>query len=342
MSLDPALAADIEHYSQRVDRELERFLRSDPVRTPNLHDGTLYALGLDQDDPKVRGKRIRPALCLLCCEKLGGDVDRALPFAMAIELMHNFFLVHDDIQDGDTTRRGRPSVWVKYGINHAINIGDFLFNKVFSVMVGESAAALDSALQFRLWKLLVETLEHTHIGQAMDMNALRVDRISVGEYMEIVTNKTGYYLAAPMLGGAMVAGADDETLRAVADLGRFVGPVFQIVDDTIDLTHGKGRESVGSDIREGKRSFLVAHAASSCSAEERLELFRILDLPREETTPAHIEWVAALFDRTGSVQAGRDCCVELMSQAKQAVARAPEKLRKALLAIFEDLLDRKR
>ncbi|MFP4580634.1 MAG: polyprenyl synthetase family protein [Candidatus Sumerlaeia bacterium] len=342
MSLNAELTRSLEEKSKWVDAELEKFLKADALQIPNLHDGMLYALGLDQDDPKVRGKRIRPALCLLSCEALDGPVDQALPFAMAIELMHNFFLVHDDIQDGDISRRGRPSVWKHYGINHAINIGDFLFNKVFSVMTAALRGDSDMVLHGRLWKLLVETLERTHVGQALDMNALESREFSLDDYMRIVTNKTGYYLAAPMLGGAMVAGADDATLEAIRKLGKCVGPVFQIVDDTIDLTHGKGRESVGSDIREGKRSYLIACVLERASKDECAELIRVLDLPREETSAKLIEWVKALFDHYGVIEAGREYCQELMQQGRAAMEDAPENLRRTLLAVFDDLLDRKR
>ena len=433
MPLDPQQLLDQK--SAEVDRALEAFLRSDPRDVPNLHDGVLYALGLDQQDPAIRGKRIRPALCLITCEALDGDTQKALPFAMAIELMHNFFLVHDDIEDGDQFRRGRPSVWKRYGLAHAVNIGDFLFTKVFAAFLsrradtdgtgtdgaetdgaGTDGAETDGAgtdgvttsapsgvedlpLQFALCRLLVETLEYTHVGQAQDINALRSRDITIEQYLEIVTNKTAYYLAAPMLGGAMVAGATPQTLEAIRELGKCVGPVFQIVDDTIDLTHGKGRETVGSDVREGKRSYLVAWAASKASAaasanaspsdpkvspserkvspserevspserkvspserevspserevspserkvspSERDEMFRILDLPREETTAEYVAWVRALFDRVGAIEAGRAHCRRLMGQAHAAMSDAPVRLRDTLLALFEALLERKK
>jgi geranylgeranyl pyrophosphate synthase len=356
MPLDPQQLLDEK--STKVDRALEAFLRSDPRDVPNLHDGVLYALGLDQQDPAIRGKRIRPALCLIACEALDGDSQKALPFAMAIELMHNFFLVHDDIEDGDQFRRGRPSVWKRYGLAHAVNIGDFLFTKVFSALLsgradtdgagtdgGTSSAPSgveDLALQFALCRLLVETLEYTHVGQAQDINALRRRDITIEQYLEIVTNKTGYYLAAPMLGGAMVAGASPQTLEAIRNLGKCVGPVFQIVDDTIDLTHGKGRETVGSDVREGKRSYLVAWAAAKASPSERDEMFRILDLPREETTAEHVAWVRALFDRVGAIEAGHAHCRKLMDQAHAVMSDAPARLRDTLLPLFEALLDRKK
>jgi geranylgeranyl pyrophosphate synthase len=337
--MDSDLARNLDEKSGLVDQALERFLRQSPP-VPNLHEGLLYALGLDQIDPAIRGKRIRPALCLITCETLGGNVEEALPFAMSVELMHNFFLVHDDIEDGDAYRRGRPSVWKKYGLAHGINIGDYLYTKVFEAFLLQNT--LSPQLRIDLLKLLVETLDHTHVGQAQDINALACDSITLDQYLDIVTHKTGYYLAAPMIGGARIAHAEPQTLQAIRNLGRYVGPVFQIVDDTLDLTTGKGREAVGSDIREGKRSYLVAHTASNATETERAELFRILNLPREETTPEHIQTVQELFARYKAVEAGQTFCHQLMESARQAMTAAPAALRNTLMGIFDELLERKR
>jgi len=337
----PETKQSLQEKSDRVDRALEAFLYRAEESVENLHDAMLYALGLDQPDRALRGKRIRPALCLVACEALGGPVEAAVPFAMAIELMHNFFLVHDDIQDGDAFRRGRASVWTKYGVEHAINIGDYLFVQIFTAFRKGSEAGLDNAVQMRLLDLLLDTLDHTHAGQALDMNALDKSSITLDEYLRIVNNKTGYYLAAPIIGGAIIAGANPQTVSALRAFGRCVGPVFQIVDDTIDLTEGKGRESVGSDIREGKRSYLVAHACGEAAEDERRELMRILDLPRAETTAEHIAWVRNLFEQTGAIQGGRAYCRQLMEQARQSLAPTPAKLRDTLLEIFEYLLERK-
>ena len=340
--MDPQLAQRLQCASERVDAALEAFLRTGPGPVENLHDGVLYALGLDQEDPLLRGKRIRPALCLVVCETLGGDAEQAMPFALAIELMHNFFLVHDDIQDGDAYRRGRPSVWKRYGRNHAINIGDYLFTKVFSALLSARETDLGPEKQLALLAVLAEALEYTHVGQAQDMNARASRDIMIERYLEIVRNKTGVYLAAPLVGGAIVAGAGPETIEAIREMGRYAGPVFQIVDDTIDLTDGKGRERAGSDIREGKRSYLVAYTAERATATERDELFRILDLPRQETSDEALDWTRQLFATYGAVEAGRSLCRELMAQSHKALTPAPPDLRDVLIGVFEGLLERKR
>jgi geranylgeranyl diphosphate synthase type I len=308
----------------------------------NLHDAMGFALGTDIADPALRGKRIRPLLCLLTAEALGAPVERAMPFALAIELMHNFALVHDDIQDGDIMRRGRDSAWVRYGVPHAINIGDYLLVHTFRALTEEDGSGLDAATRVRLARLIGRALDHTHIGQALEINHRGVAAFSEEEYLRIVREKTGHYLAAPIQGGAIVAGADDATLERIAAMALFLGPLFQIIDDIIDLTDGKGREAIGSDIREGKRSFLVAHAAARCDDDERARLFAILDRPREATTDADIRDALGIFERHGAIEAGRDYCRRLHEQSRRELEGLPAALARPLGMVFEMLVDRTR
>lgn len=311
---------------------------SDPV--PNLHDAMAYALGTDVADPLQRGKRIRPVLCLLSAEALGAPLERAEPFALAIELMHNFCLVHDDIEDGDTMRRGREAVWMKYGLAHAINVGDFLLVHTQKVLAETAQPGLSDAMRIRLMQLLSHTLERTHIGQSMDITA-RADRdLTVERYMQLVREKTGFYLAAPIQGGAIAAGAGEDVIATIGEMAALLGPLFQIADDIIDLTHGKGREAIGSDIREGKRSFLVAHTAAACPPADRERLFDILDLPRDETLDADVDAAADLFMKHGAVEAGRKTCRELYDQSLGHLEKLPGPLARSLGPVFESLTER--
>jgi geranylgeranyl pyrophosphate synthase len=307
---------------------------------PNLHDAMSFALGCDIDDPALRGKRVRPLLCLLTAEALGAPAERAMPFALAIELMHNFALVHDDIQDGDIMRRGRDSAWRRYGMPHAINIGDYLLVHAFRVLVDWPDAALDAVTRARLVALIGAALDHTHIGQALEMNHRGTREISEEEYLRVAREKTGHYLAAPIQGGAIVAGADEATLATIAEMAMFLGPLFQVMDDVIDLTSGKGREAIGSDVREGKRSFLVARVATTASDEERRRLFDVLDKPREETTREDVAWVVALFEKHGTMAAGRQYCRDLHERSRAALAGLPAALGAPLGLVFEMLVNR--
>lgn len=324
-------------FSQLIDRELLATVQRGE-QIPNLHDGVLYSLGLDSQEPGVRGKRIRPVLCLMTVEALGGRPEMGLAFACAIEMLHNFALVHDDIQDGDTRRRGRPSTWVEYGLPHGINIGDFMLAMVYTIQCRD--ARNSAAVRERLLDLIHRTLEHIFIGQSMDISARTSRNFTVREYEHIVAMKTGSYLVAPILGGAVIAGADDETIGIITRYGRAVGPLFQVRDDVIDLTTGKGRGEIGSDIREGKRSYLVAAALEAAPIDEQERLYDILDKPRAETTDEDVRWVVDLFERTGAVDRANDFCERLRQLAGEAIKKAPEALRDVLEVTAELMTQR--
>ncbi len=329
---------DVARLSPLVDEALSDLIRREE-QVENLHDGVLYALGLDQGDQASRGKRLRPVLCLVTAECLGASVEEAMPFALAIELFHNFALVHDDIEDGDLMRRGRPTTHRRYGVPQAINIGDYFVCKVLDTMV--CGDEWDAGTRLRLLRLMSEIADHTHIGQCLDMNARASRTFSREDYLRIVREKTGYYLAAPMLGGAIIAGAGEEVLAHLRRLGHAVGPLFQVVDDVIDLTEGKGRGEVGSDIREGKRSYLVAAAAELAAADDCARMYDVLDKPREETSPADVAWVAELFRRSGALDDATHYCERLRGEALAAIQPLPEPLRTRLIQATEALTRRK-
>lgn len=320
-----------------IDHALRALIAPHEELIPNLDDGLAYALGLDSQNART-GKRLRPSLCLLVCHDLSGRTRPALPFAAAIELMHNFCLVHDDIEDGDEFRRSRPAVWKRFGLPHAINIGDYLFTKIFAALLSGLGEVSHEKL-IRFFALMGATLDHTHRGQALDMNA-RQCCISVDEYMKLVAEKTGYYLAAPLVAGAIAADASQDIEEALNSYGMLIGPMFQIRDDLIDLTHGKGRDAAGSDIREGKRSFMVAFSCEKTDKPTRERLIAILDKPREATDATDIADAIRLFEAIGAMAEAQRLCQVLKAKALRALDGVPEPLRGHLHEITEHLAER--
>ncbi|MFQ6059792.1 MAG: polyprenyl synthetase family protein [Thermoplasmata archaeon] len=326
--------------AELIDREIEKFVSEDEI-IENLHDGMVYSLGLDTPGRRTRGKRVRPVLALMTCESLGEDYKKAIPFAISAELLHNFLLVHDDLEDRDEVRRNRPAVWKKFGVEHAINIGDYLFVKAYRAILKSQEVGVEGEKVIRLVDLLTKTVDRTGIGQAMDISARKSGDVTVDQYMRTVTEKTGYYLAYPIIGGAIISGASDEILGLLENFGKYAGPVFQIADDILDLTEGKGRGEIGCDIKEGKRSLLVALATSECSADEKRQLFDILDKDREETTRNDISWVISLFDKYHIVDKARAKAREMLGAAKASIEDVPGKLRENLAAAAEFFLERR-
>lgn len=315
-----------------IDREIESVF---PRQISNLHDAVYYHLG-------TGGKRIRPVLAIATCEALGGDVEQIIPFAAACEVLHQWLLVHDDIQDGDEVRRDKPAVWVKYGLAHGINVGDYMSSKVYELILRSRIYGVGNETIFRLLDSMIKTAVKTSEGQAMDMNLREKGKPTEKDYMEMVIGKTGHYMTIPMVGGAIVAGADEKTITGIIEFGNFIGPAFQIADDVLDLTKGKGRRETGRDIKEGKRSILVVHCLKKGNPKEKKTLLGILDKPPEKTTNADVLRVKKLFEKYGSIEYAEKKAKELVSRAKEATKELPAPLRSILNEFADYMVERKR
>lgn len=181
-----------------VEKEISSYVPKSKI--DNLYDVVQYSM-------ESGGKRLRPFLCLEICRLLNYDIKKALPFAIACEFMHNWLLIHDDIEDGDVIRRNKPTVWKKFGIAHAINAGDIMAHKVFEII-------LDSKLPqekiLKLVELVLKVVTETFEGQTLELNFRNSQKIDEQEYIKIAMKKTGYCLACPMLGSSIIADANKE------------------------------------------------------------------------------------------------------------------------------------
>jgi len=302
----------LDRYGAKINNAIQEWV--DKISIPFLADPLRYHLSSG-------GKRIRPALCLYICEQLGGDLQRAIPFAMAVELLHNMFLLHDDIEDGDTVRRNEPTAWVKYGVPNAINAGDYLL--AFAQNLACSGD-LSSDIRLRLANMLSDTASRTIEGQALDINQRAEPGFAVEDYMQIARLKTGRYLVLGPAGGAVIAGATHEVIEKLWLLGENMGPAFQIRDDIIDLTQGKGRGGeIGCDIRESKPSILYAYALSHCEDKERQELVRLFRKPREEKTEQDVAWVIDLYNRYNILKTAQTKADKLVDEAVSVADSIP-------------------
>jgi geranylgeranyl diphosphate synthase type I len=214
------------------------------------------------------GKRLRPLLCLLVTEAAGGTMERAMPAAVALELLHNFSLVHDDIEDNSATRRGHPSVWSVWGVAQAINVGDGLF-AVTRLTLGQLAdrdVPLERVLEaIRAFDATCVALTE---GQFLDMSfEERVD-VTLDEYLQMIRGKTAALVRVAARLGALIAGAPPETVAHYARFGQDLGMAFQIHDDWLGVW---GEEAVtgkpvGDDIRERKKNYPVVYALEQLAA----------------------------------------------------------------------------
>jgi geranylgeranyl pyrophosphate synthase len=327
---------DLERLSREkaglIDREIEKVFPKAGIK--NLDDAVWYHLG-------TGGKRLRPLLAILTCEALGGSVRKITPFAAACEILHNWFLVHDDIEDGDKVRRDQPTVWMKFGIPHAINVGDYMAQKVYQLILLSRERGVSEDKVLRLLDAMITTSIRTAEGQTMDINLRQNNSPTEKEYMEMVMGKTGHYLTVTMVGAAIVADREEITPRLI-DFGKSIGPAFQIADDILDLTEGKGRGEIGRDIKEGKRSILVIHCLSNCSHEERQKLLHILNKSPEETTADDVNYAKKLFEHYGSINYARRRAEELKQEAMKSIKKTPEELHEILEFFADYLINRKK
>lgn len=273
-----------------IDKEIKRLI---PDSHKNLYDGMNYAFDSG-------GKRLRSVLCLAVCKSLGGDIEKALPFAVAIEYIHNFTLIHDDIEDGDVLRRGKQTVWKKYGIAHGINIGDGMVLKAYESLLNSK---LPEHKIIKLSKLFTDSVMKIIEGQSMDFN-FRNSNIDTKEYMEMVWRKTGVLFAAALTGAAMIADADHRTIISLEEYGKGIGAAFQIRDDMLNLIGKKKKygKEIGSDIKEGKKTLIIIHCLVNCKNGEKKRILQILSKGRENVNRNDIKFVINTVKKYGSVE----------------------------------------
>ncbi len=222
-----------------------------------------YHLGWEGEGAGARatGKRIRPTLLLLTCAAAGGDWKKALPAAAAVELLHNFSLIHDDIQDGSEQRRGRPTLWSVHGIAQAINAGDAMFSLAhMSLEILQKTCS--RAVYVTAANLLPRTSLQLTQGQYLDLTYENIDDLSLDAYWPMIWGKTAMLIRACAQLGATIAGVTGRKLKAYLTFGEKLGLAYQVHDDLLGIW-GDPQEmgkSAHSDLLSGKKSFPVLYA----------------------------------------------------------------------------------
>jgi len=281
------------------------------------------------------GKKLRPALCLVTSKCFGKEINEAIIPAIASEILHNALLVHDDIIDGDEFRRNKPTIWKKYGVNQGINIGDAMLILTYKI-IEQYPNIIKRDLICRYTNLTyLKTIE----GQILEEILKEKNDPKLEEYIEMITKKTAYYLTYPIILGLIVADKE-EYIETIFEYGESIGIAFQIQDDYLDLTEGKGRESVGNDIKEGKRSVFIIKLLEK--AEEKEEVLEILNKQREETTKEDIQYIISLFEKYKIYDEVNSLKNEYYNKAIRSIEKIDnEKLKRILLKFAEFMIERK-
>ena len=269
-----------------VERHLQNI--SIPDTPPELYEPVKYILSLG-------GKRIRPALVLLGCDLFSGGVETALMPAMAIEIFHNFTLMHDDIMDRSEVRRGNPAVHIKYDENIALLSGD-----VMSILASRLINQSPGVVLHTVHDIFTHTAMQVCEGQQLDMNYEKELTVSEEEYLTMIELKTAVLIAASLKIGAILGGASQTDADDLYEFGRNLGIAFQLQDDLLD-TYGdpaKTGKKIGTDIVDNKKTYLMIEALARASDAQRKELVGWLNagqFDREEK----IRKVIAIYDELG-------------------------------------------
>jgi len=265
---------------------------------------------------KLGGKRLRPVLTLMTAEIFGGDYKEALNAALAIEVFHNFSLVHDDIMDDAPLRRGEETVHEKWNLNTGILSGDAMLIQAYQLFESYENDTFRGLAQI-FSKTALEVCE----GQQYDVDFEVRNDVTEAEYLKMIEYKTAVLVGAAMKMGALVAGASEEDTLKIYDFGRLLGVAFQLQDDYLDAfgdpeTFGK---QVGGDIIENKKTFLYLKAIEKADREDKEKLVAMFANKKEIDNTTKITFAKAVFDRSGASDLTKKAIKNYTDQALQVL-----------------------
>ncbi len=343
-----AVSADLSAYLAAIEEELRAILAIPEEMAAPLYQMMHYHLGwLDtrfapEDAP--RGKRLRPALCLLACEAAGGDWRRALSAAASVELIHNFSLLHDDIEDNSAQRRHRATVWTLWGLSQGVNTGDGMWAVARLAVHRLSGAGYPAEQVLHVSRLLDDACLQLCTGQYLDISFELRQQVSLAECERMIAGKTAALLDAAVGVGAVLGGAPDAIVAAYRAYGRELGLAFQITDDILGIWGDPAvtGKSAAGDILTRKKTLPVLYALQWERERGCGDLARLYARPAlsAEDLPA----VLTLLDRAGALDYARGQVEEhhrrTLEHLRAATAIGPRSARETLQALTLSLLDR--
>jgi geranylgeranyl diphosphate synthase type II len=278
--------------------------------------------------PFREGKGLRPAIVLSACRSVGGRTDQAVVSATAVELFHNAFLVHDDIEDGSEFRRGRLTLPEEFGVPAAVNVGDAT-NVLAIGLLLENVEILGVRKALLVIREIERMARESVEGQAIELEWIRLREfdLSDDDYVRMAYKKTCWYTVIAPLRMGVIAGSQagvgaptDDELRPLVGLGFLAGIAFQIQDDVLNLVGDPilyGKES-GGDVWEGKRTVMLNHFVRTAPPAERERALRLLHVDRRHKDPGEVAWLIGALREQGSIEHGRKLAGEYCERALEA------------------------
>jgi geranylgeranyl diphosphate synthase, type II len=309
-----------------VDRDMTSIIIENQPR--EFHKATRYVLSMP-------GKRVRATILLLACAAVGGNIRFALPAATAIEMLHNFTLVHDDVMDNAPFRRGHATVHTKWDVNSAILVGDLILGLAYRQLLTRAFADTK-----RIVQLLTDGFVEVCKGQALDIEFETRTNITLGEYYKMIDKKTGKLIATAAEMGGMIGNGNPAEVRALKKFGLHIGRAFQIQDDLLDVIAKEKSlgKRIGGDIVTGKKTFLLITAIRRARGRDRVFL---RSLSREKNHPeqhkresALIMRATALYQKYASVEEAHQQIQRESTAGLRALRKLPPTRDRAMLEWF--------
>ncbi|KZX17731.1 octaprenyl-diphosphate synthase [Methanobrevibacter cuticularis] len=319
-------------YSDNINSEMKTSLSN--ISPDELKEASIYLT-------KAGGKMLRPSLTILTCESVGGNISNASKSAAAIELIHTFSLIHDDIMDDDDIRRGKPSVHKVWGDSVAILAGDTLFSKAFELVISAKDDVVSGDSIHEALATVADACVKICEGQACDMSFEGDFNVKEEEYLDMIFKKTAALIAAATKTGAIVGGATPEQISALYEYGRLIGLAFQIQDDYLDLVSDEESlgKPVGSDIVEGKMTLIIVNALEKASPKDNQKLVEILK--SDNCSQNDIDKAMEIIEKYNSLQYITNLAQEYVKKAKELLEILEDsEAKKALILIADYVLKR--
>lgn len=318
------LKYELKKRSDFFDKELDKFLKNGEPE--NLYDAARHL-------PLAGGKRLRPVLAMLSCESVKGDIKNVVPLCIAIELMHNFTLVHDDIMDHSKLRRNLPAVHIKYGESTAIIAGDLLFTKAFESMHN---LTVDLKIFKNVEYGLIDCIREICEGQEIDMQFEKRRIIHGDEYLNMILKKTAVFFMYAAEAGGILGGGSHEQANALNEYGKNLGIGFQIHDDYLDMSSDEATlgKDIGNDIRNGKKTIIAVHAINTASGNDKKVLEKTFG--NKNATDKEVKEVYELFKKLRSIDYAKNKARDFCNKAKKSIDILPDSDAKNILLSLAD------
>jgi len=334
-----ALPQVFHRYREELNKELESIIG---ISSLALYDMMRYHLGwIDEEGRPVAapgGKLVRPTLCLLSCEAVGGDWRVALPAAAAVELVHNYSLIHDDIEDGDEERRGRATVWRIWGQPQAINAGDAMHSLARLAILRLDERGVPQKNVLRAASILDSTCVELCRGQYLDISYESRFDINIDAYLEMIDGKTAALMACSLELGALLGTEEENLVQRFRRLGRKLGLAYQMKNDVLGIWGG---ESSASDIKKKKKTLPVIYALERAEGKEREELLRIYG--KKTINSKDVERVVQLLRHIGAEEYTEEMAERYYQEAVAELEEAglSSKAKEELMEVIAFLVERK-